>query len=106
MLSSAAINLKLYLVFVPILFAIGLYYIIVTRNLFRMLIGLELMSKSVMLLLIVIGSLTGRTGLAQSFVVTMIVIEVVVIVVAAGLILSVYKQTDSIDARKLRNLKG
>jgi len=84
----------------------GLYCIIVTRSFIRMLLGLELITKAVTLLIVVAGWMNGRMAVAQALAVTMIVVEVVVIVVAAGVILSVYEHTGTLDVGKLRNLKG
>jgi NADH-quinone oxidoreductase subunit K len=95
-----------FLVFVILLVTTGLYCIIVTRNFIRVLIGMEILTKSVTLLLIIAGYVTGNPGLAQAYVITLIVIEVVVITVAAGLILGVFNHTHSLDVTKLRNLKG
>lgn len=92
--------------FIVLLFITGLYCIIVTKNLMRTLIGLEILTKAVTLLLIVAGYTTGRVAQAQAFVITLIVIEVVVIAIAAGVVLSVFRHTGSIDAKNLRNLKG
>jgi multisubunit Na+/H+ antiporter MnhC subunit len=89
-----------------ILFVAGLYCILVTRNLMRVLIGLELLTKAVTLLLIVAGYATGKTALAQAIVITLIMIEVVVIAVMAGVILSIYRHTGSLDARNIKSLKG
>ena len=89
-----------------ILFIIGLYCVLVTRNLMRVLIGLELLTKAVTLLLIVAGYATGREALAQAIVITLIVIEVVVIAVMAGVILSIYRHTGSLDASNIKSLKG
>ena len=88
------------------IFIAGLYCILVTRNLMRVLIGLELLMKAVTLLLILGGYMAGRVALAQGIVITLIVIEVVVIAVMAGVILSIYRHTGSLDARNLRSLKG
>lgn len=88
------------------LFIAGLYCILVTRNLMRVLIGLELLTKAVTLLLIVAGYITGRGALAQAVVITLIVIEVVVIAVMAGVILSIYRHTGSLDAENIKSLKG
>ncbi|MFA5500232.1 MAG: NADH-quinone oxidoreductase subunit K [Candidatus Omnitrophota bacterium] len=88
------------------LFIAGLYCILVTRNLMRVLIGLELLTKAVTLLLIVAGYVTGRVALAQAIVITLIVIEVVVIAVMAGVILSIYRHTGSLDAQNVKTLKG
>jgi len=106
LLNLGVIGPKLYFTCISILAITGLYYVIATRNLIRMLIGLELLSKAVMLLIIVVGNITGRIALAQSLAITMIVIEVVVMVVAAGIILTLYRKTGSIDARELTNLRG
>ena len=89
-----------------LVFIIGIYCILVTANLIRALIGLELLTKAVTLFLILAGYVTGRTGLAQALAVTLIVIEVVVIAVAIGVILCVFRHNKTIDATVLRNIKG
>ena len=91
---------------IVILFVAGLYCILVTRNLMRVLIGLELLTKAVTILLIVAGYATGRTALAQAIVITLIMIEVVVMAVIAGVILSIYRHTGSLDASSVKSLKG
>ena len=91
---------------IPLLFIIGLYCIIVTHNLIRTLIGLEILTKAVTLLIIMAGYITHRMALAQAMVITLIVIEVVIMVVAVGIVLNVNSQFDSLDVRNLRNLKG
>jgi len=95
-----------FVISIIMLIASGLYCLLVTRNLVRSLIGLELLTKAVTLLFVVIGYITGQQALIQAIVITMIVIEVVVIVVAGGVILSVYRNYESLDVRNLRNLKG
>ncbi|MDD4888620.1 MAG: NADH-quinone oxidoreductase subunit K, partial [Phycisphaerae bacterium] len=62
--------------------AIGVYCIAITKNLIRVLIGMEVMTKGVTLLLIAAGRRADRLALAQSLAITLIVIEVAVIVVA------------------------
>ena len=84
----------------------GFYCLIVTYNLVRALIGLEILTKSVTLFIILAGYITDRMALAQALAITLIVIEVVVIAVAVGIVLCVYKHSKSIDARLLRNIKG
>ena len=92
--------------FIILLFTCGAYCIVVTRNMIRAIIGLELLIKAVTLLIILVGNITGRTALAQGLVITIIVIEVVVAATAAGIALCVFRHTDSLDVRSLRNLKG
>jgi NADH-quinone oxidoreductase subunit K len=106
MSGDTALVLRLSIIFIPLLLVTGFYCILATRNLIRALIGLEILTKAVTLLIIVAGYVTGRLALAQTLVITLIVFEVVVMVVAAGLIVNVFKHFDSLDVRNLRNLKG
>jgi NADH:ubiquinone oxidoreductase subunit K len=89
-----------------LVFIIGIYCILVTFNLIRAIIGLELLTKTVTLFLILAGYVTGRTGQAQALAITLIVIEVVVIAVAAGVILCVFRHNKTINVKLLRNIKG
>jgi len=84
----------------------GFYCLLLTFNLIRALIGLELLTKGMTLFIILAGYLTGHTGLAQAMAITLIVIEVVVIVVAVGVVLGIYRHNRSIDTRLIRNIKG
>lgn len=89
-----------------ILFTIAIYTIVFEKNLIRILISVELLTKGVTLLLVVAGYLTGKAALTQTLIITMIVVEVVVIAVAASVIIGQYKVTNSIDVSTLRDLKG
>jgi NADH-quinone oxidoreductase subunit K len=91
---------------VVLLGVVAVYAILASRNLIRILIGLELLTKAVTLLLAVAGYVAGRMALAQTFIITLIVIEVVVIAVAAGIVIGVHRHNDDLDARKLRRLRG
>jgi multisubunit Na+/H+ antiporter MnhC subunit len=79
---------------------------VATRNFIRALIGLEIMTKAVTILIVVAGYASGRLALAQALVITLIVVEVVVISVAAGIVQNIFRVNDSLDIRKSRNLKG
>ena len=94
------------MLFIPLLIVAGFYCILVTRNLIRIIIGLEILTKAVTLLIILGGYVTGRTALAQGLAITLIIIEVVVMVVACGIIVNVSRRNSSLDAGKLSNLKG
>lgn len=88
---------------VILLYIIGLYFLVTTRNLIRILIALEVLTKGVTLILIVVGKMTGQIATAQSMVITLIIIEVVVLAVAAGIIISLVRHTGSLDIRKILN---
>jgi NADH:ubiquinone oxidoreductase subunit K len=96
----------LYFIFFVLLLVDGLWIMLATFNLLRILIGLEVLMKSVTFFLIVAGFLSGRMALAQAMVITVIVIEVVIVVAAAGIILGLFRKNDSLNIRNTRNLKG
>ncbi len=94
-------------VFIVLMIIIGIYCILATSNLVRAIIGIEILIKAVTLLLILAGYITKQTALIQSLVITLIVIEVAIMVVAGGVILCVFRQHKTIDdSSKLTNLKG
>jgi multisubunit Na+/H+ antiporter MnhC subunit len=89
-----------------LLLIIGLYCVIMTRNLVRAVVGLVLLTKSVTLLLILAGTMAKQLALAQAMVITVIIVEVVVITVAVGIILRLYQHNKSLDTTLLQNLRG
>lgn len=90
-----------FLLFVIMLFIIGIYCIAVTFNLIRALLGAEILIKAVTLLVIVAGFVTGRMALAQAVIVSLIVVEAVSITVAVGIVLGIHGHSNSLDSRKL-----
>ena len=98
--------LKIFIPFFILLLIIGFYYMLATRNLIRILLGVEIITKAALLAIIVVGYVTNNIPLAQSLAIIMIIIEVFVIAVAAGIIIQIYKRTGSVDTRNIRNLRG
>jgi NADH-quinone oxidoreductase subunit K len=98
-------SLILFWLVIGLLMVAGLYLVLVTRNLLRLLMGLEILTKAATLMLVVVGWGTGRMDLAQAFVLTLIVVEVVVIATAAGLVYAVWQRNGSLDVRSLQRMK-
>ncbi len=84
----------------------GLYMLVRTHNMIRIIISVEIAMKAITLLLIFAGWLNGQTALSQAFVVTIIVAEVVVAVVAAGIAISSFRKNGDMDIRRLNKLNG
>jgi NADH-quinone oxidoreductase subunit K len=93
-------------IFIALLFVCGFYCLLVTRNFIRALIGLEILTKAVTLLIIVAGFASNRLALAQSMAIMIIVVEAVVVAIAAGIVFGIFKKIGSLNITKLRNLKG
>jgi len=84
----------------------AVYCVITTHNMIRILIALELLNKGVTLLIAAAGAASGKMALAQSFIIALIIIEVVVTAIGAGIIIAVHSRNGSIDLRNLNKLKG
>ena len=95
-----------FLIGAVLLIAEGAYGIIVTRNLMRIVLSVEVLTKAVTLVIIGAGYETGNMGVAQSFVITIIVVEVMLLVIATGLLVGAFKNNGSLMTDKLNNLKG
>jgi NADH:ubiquinone oxidoreductase subunit K len=85
---------------------VGFYGLLMTRNLIRALIAVEILAKAATLLLVTGGYLAGRTGLGQALAITLIVVEVAVIGVAVGIVLGIYRHSGSLDASDFATQKG
>jgi len=100
-------NFETVMLFVGFLMIIaGCYCMIRTYHILKILIGIEIAMKAVTMFLILAGYLNGHIGLAQAYVITAIVIEVVVAVVFGGVTIWIYKKYGNMDIRNLTQLKG
>jgi len=93
----------IYLIAVVLIAVTAIYCLMITRNLIRILIGLEVMIKAVTLLLIAIGHIGGNLPYAESFVITLIIVEVVIMAVAAGIVIGIYRRNNSLNVNNLIN---
>jgi multisubunit Na+/H+ antiporter MnhC subunit len=85
---------------------VGLYCLLTMKNVIKLFIGIEVISKGVSLALLATGFVKKNTLLAQSLVITFIVVEVSLVATALAIIINIYKHTKSLDIRKLTKLKG
>jgi len=95
-----------YMAFAALLVAMGIYVLLTMRNLIKLFIGVEIISKGVSLALVATGFVKQNILTAQAITVTFIVIEVSVVATALAIIINVYRHTGSLDVRKLSKLKG
>jgi NADH:ubiquinone oxidoreductase subunit K len=96
----------LYMAFVAALLFVGVYCLLTMRNVIKLFIGIEVISKAVSLALLATGFVKKNTLLAQSLVVTFIVVEVSLVATALAIIINIYRHTKSLDIRKLTKLRG
>lgn len=96
----------LFVVAAALMVTVAAYGLIVTRNLMRILLSLEVMTKAVTLLIVCAGYTTGQIAAAQSYAITIIVMEVILLVVSVGIAFGVYRQNGRLSTDDLNNLKG
>ena len=96
----------LYMAFAAGLLFVGVYCLLTMKNVIKLFIGIEVISKGVSLALLASGFVKKNTLLAQSLVVTFIVVEVSLVATALAIIINITKHTKSLDVRKLTKLKG
>lgn len=88
------------------LLAIGFYGLLVSRNLIKVVIALQILVKSALLALMVAGNASGQINLSQSLVATVIVADTVVAVIGIALAVQIRQRLGSLDVRELSNLRG
>jgi len=96
----------LFIISTVMLLIIGIYSLVVTRHLIRILLSVEILTKAVTLMMVAAGYLTGKMAEAQAYIISIIVIEVMLLVIATGIVYSVYKNDGTLDTKTINNLKG
>jgi NADH-quinone oxidoreductase subunit K len=102
---SPALNTWLTIVSLT-LFGLGLVCLLTQRNVLKQVIGLKVMLQGVVLGLILAGHLQGDVRFAQAMVISALIVEAVIIVVALALIVNVFRHYPSGDVDDLRRLWG
>lgn len=88
------------------LILIGLYGLLAVRNLFKLIITLQILVKGAVLALVIAGETSGRLQLGQSLAVTVIVADTIVAVIALALAVQMKQQSGTVDVGRLDTLKG
>ncbi len=84
----------------------GGWCLIRTYHMLKITVGIEVMMKAVSLFLMLAGRVAGKVALAQTFVITVMVIEAIVAVVGTGMAVGLFRKYGSMDVRNLSKLKG
>ena len=88
------------------LLGIGLYALMISRNLIKLIIVLQIMVKAALLGLVVAGNVNSQINVSQSMAITVIVVDTVVAVIGLALAVQIRRQQGTLDVRQLSNLKG
>lgn len=91
---------------VVLLLMIGFYGLLITRNLIKIVLVLQILVKAVIVALVLAGKASGNLGLGQSLAATVIVADTIVAVVALALAVQVRKRVGTLDLTKISSLRG
>lgn len=88
------------------LLGVGFYGLLITRNLIKVVMVLQILIKGVLLALVLAGIVGGNPGLGQSSAATVIVADTIVAVVGLALAVQVRRRFGTLDVPKISTLRG
>jgi NADH:ubiquinone oxidoreductase subunit K len=91
---------------IVLLLVVGFYGLLITRNLIKIVLVLQILVKAVVVALVLGGKASGNLGLGQSLAATVIVADTVVAVVALALAVQVRRRVGTLDLAKISTLRG
>ena len=84
---------------------VGLYGLLIARNLIKLVIVLQVLVKTAMLALIAAGYASGQINLGQSLAVTVLAADTVVAVIGLALAVQVRQRLGTLDVTELAKLR-
>lgn len=88
------------------LLGVGFYGLLVCRNLFKIVVALQIMVKAALLGLVASGYANGNINSAQSLAVTVIVADTIVAVIAIAMAIQIQRQLGTLDLNDLAGMRG
>jgi NADH-quinone oxidoreductase subunit K len=88
------------------LLGVGFYGLLVSRNLIKLLLVLQILAKAAILALVLAGRISSQPNLGQSLATTVIAADTVVAIVGLALVVQVHRRTGTLDVHALSRLRG
>ena len=87
------------------LVGVGFYGLLITRNLIKVVIALQILVKATLVALVLAGRMQGQVDLGQSLALTVIVADTIVAVIGLALAVQVRRYFGTLDVQKLSSLR-
>ncbi len=87
------------------LIGVGIYALLTTRNLIKVIVALQILVKGAMLALVLAGRQTGQVDLGQSLAITVIIADTIVAVIGMAVAVQVRRVIGTLDLRALSSLR-
>ena len=88
------------------LLGIGFYGLMISRNLIKIVVALQILVKGAMLALVASGYANGQINLSQSMALTVIVADTIVAVMGMALGVQIRRRIGTLDVRDLSSMRG
>jgi len=99
-------EINIILIGIVSLLGVGFYGLLITRNLIKVVMILQILVKAVVLAFVFSGKVSGNLGLGQSIAATVIVADTIVAVVGLALAVQVRRRFGTLDAPEISTLRG
>jgi multisubunit Na+/H+ antiporter MnhC subunit len=87
------------------LVAIGIYGLLILRNLIKIVVALQVFAKGTILVMVAAGGLAGKPAIGQSLAITVLVADTAVAVVALALAIQIRRWCGTLDTRVISTLR-
>jgi NADH-quinone oxidoreductase subunit K len=87
------------------LVAIGIYGLLILRNLIKIVVALQVFAKGTILIMVAAGGIAGKPAIGQSLAITVLVADTVVAVMALALAIQVRRWCGTLDTRVISTLR-
>jgi NADH-quinone oxidoreductase subunit K len=84
---------------------VGFYCLLATRNLIKVIVGLQLIVKGVALAFVLAGNLNGNINPSQTMALTVIVADTIVAVIGLSMAVQIRHKMGTLDTKALSSLK-
>lgn len=88
------------------LLGVGFYGLLISRNLIKIVIALQILAKAAILGLLLAGSASQQINLSQSLAITVIVADTIVAVIGLALAVQIRRRLQTLDVTELAQLRG
>ena len=87
------------------LMGVGFYGLLISRNLIKLVVALQIIVKGAILALVAAGNMTGHVNVSQSCALTVIVADTIVAIIGLSFAVQMRQQLGTLDIHKLSKLK-
>ncbi len=88
------------------LLGVGFYGLLISHNLIKIIIALQILAKAAVLGLLLAGHASQQINLSQSLAITVIVADTIVAVIGLALAVQIRRRLQTLDVTELAQLRG